>query len=643
VADPSIYLNGIDPYTGKYLVEPLDLLDVYQMARDEEVPAERRNELEWWHYQVAQGSFGPKEGVDPRDLAESGWAILFGEDADPAVREALSPLIELRRAQVGDSKRFREFSGADGYRSGESKHSFLSRFRVGPGPADPDRVPYYLMIVGTPAEIPFEFQHEIDVQYAVGRLDLLTPEDYRRYADSVVRAESGSLSKAPRALFFGTRHDGDRATELSATRLLAPVAEDFGANAPAWEVETVRADGATRSRLIAELQNDAPSFLMTATHGIGVSLGDPRQEALNGALIGQDWAGPGSGPVADQQIVSGADIEPGFDLLGMVAFVFACFGGGTPRCDRAWTGSEGGPALLASRPFTARLPQRMLAAEGGGALAVVAHIDRAWSWSFDWPGAGGQTEVFHSTLRRLLKGWPVGSAIEYFNERYAELSTTLSRLFEDHKRGKQIDRYEIAAMWLANNDARGFTILGDPAVRLAVPTGPTAVPEVKPGRPVDVDPGTRSTDRPLHVVTADEPASPGSRMGEAVDFGLRDDLRQIQQTLRDTLADVAGRIGDAAGRLADGVSRIEVSTYVSAAIDDVEFDDKGQPTGAHRRVFTRTRIDGDTVALLPDDLEAGDKQLLDFHLGLVEQARETQAELLSRVTSAFGSIVGGLS
>lgn len=421
------------------------------------------------HRTILRTGGGPISDIDqPWDLSQTGWSVVFAPNLDLRVRSALEALLTHRRGQAtrnGNDLYYRECS----YLPGESTIEFLIRYGAKPGTvADPNFFPYYVLLVGDPESFPYQFQSELDVNYAVGRIYFDHIDDYAAYARSVVRAEEKWLVRSREVVFFGPEHKNDSASRQTARDLVHRLAESVGEQGGPWTVHEVLGENTGKEKLRSLLGGtETPAFLFTACHGLGLNEEDERQRELQGALVCQDWPGPDDEEGVDEdQWFAARDVSEDASLHGLIAFFYSCYSVGTPRSDSYDLTGFGMLRPIAPQAFVSQLPQRLLSHRGGGALAVIGHIDRSWTSSFSGSSKGEGIGTFLHVVRRLLRGDTVGWAMESLNQSQAALASMQANLEQARRNRKDVDAKLFADLDLARNDMRNFMVFGDPAVRL---------------------------------------------------------------------------------------------------------------------------------------------------------------------------------
>jgi hypothetical protein len=407
-----LILNGIDADNGDYLTRGITTEMIAKIARGQKLdPTDLRDvKIRKSLDAMTKYQMGVGEGIDASDLSQAGWSVIFPSGLPQrevdAIKDALKPLLDHRTSQAAakNPNFYKEAVGINGHRQGESKNDFLKRFDRGPGAVDPKKFPYYVLIVGDPEAIPFSFQYQLDIQYAVGRIHFDKLEDYYQYATSVVRTETEKQIHARKAAFFGVANPNDTATRLSSQHLIKPLVQSIRTDYKDWDIDLVLPENSTKSTLTSYLGGiNTPSLLFSASHGIGFKLGDPRQLRYQGALLCQDWPGP-KVPITDKFYFSADDVPHDANVFGVIAFFFACYGGGTPKVDNFYHQIYGTPNTIAPKSFLAQLPLRLLSHPNGGALAVFAHVERAWTTSIIWDQTVRDVTAFDNMIKALLNG-----------------------------------------------------------------------------------------------------------------------------------------------------------------------------------------------------------------------------------------------
>lgn len=479
-----------------------------------------------------------EEGGDVDSLEDQGWGVIAPEgEAGQRLLDRIRPLIEARAEDQGgrEVKIYRapaKISPAD-----------AARWRkqvVDKGDQLSTDVPRYQLILGDLDQVPLSIQQGQGSDAYVGRLCFRDERGYEAYVEKVLRAERARVEARPRAQLF-TVHDGTAATMIGYRALMKPgfalLAERGFDTADVGD-----RDAPSPSEFLAAAEGPDPTVMFSVSHGAGAPRGGwrsyeeqrDRQGAMSFGRAGK---------------LTAADVGDRPFLPGGIWFMLACYGAGTPDASayRQWlerlkqAGQFGGNAqsVLAGLPasgdppFIAALPQAALA-NPSGPLAVIGHIDLAWTYSFEERDSGaavGRPAKLMEVIRSALLGDRVGISyrelvrwLTLANHELTELASEADRAAE----GTPQDLGRLGHLWMLRQDLAGYILLGDPALRapfmrgrkgrrapaerapaLARPASlPAQAPAAKAG--IDIDALEKAIG---HVLIGDEPDDVASRHG----------------------------------------------------------------------------------------------------------------------------------
>ncbi len=450
--NPTIYFNGIDGDSGKYLMPPQRVDD---LLATQPAPQPR----------VGRRKLGFRQS--PKDLATVGWGVVWPQGVDADRRDALRPLLAHRSRQMGClAPEFEVLRD-------ETWPQFRERHGAAHGTLDTGKLPYHLLLVADPEEIPFSFQSAMAVPHSVGRLHfddlpelgIVGLSELQSHLTALLRYEGSGPLKGRRASMFGVCHHQDPLTHSVVEHLAKGLDGEIALRFPEWETRTVLRQAADKAQLLRLLAPQClPSLLFTASHGIGYRADSHRQASRQGALLCADYPGPerwnGDLALPDDFLLTAGDLRR-HDLSGLIGCHFACYSLGTETNDLY---SLADPQRKALRPFVSPLPQTLLAR---GALAVIGHVGVTLEQSYLWYSAGPQIKTFSNVLQELLGGMPVGHALDHISCRHSELATEITQQMADAMgAGDRLESLGTLRTWSAHEDARHFMLLGDPAARL---------------------------------------------------------------------------------------------------------------------------------------------------------------------------------
>ncbi|PFG43149.1 hypothetical protein ATJ88_1833 [Isoptericola jiangsuensis] len=430
---------------------------------------------------------------DPWDWRhpDIGWGVVAREP-DGLSRDELVDLVDLPEdvRRLVDARRGRVFR----YRPGTSYADWTLTDYAGdaqvfvpaaPAGADAGRLPMYLLVYGSPEQVPWRVQYILNPVRYVGRLDLEGPA-LTRYVDALLGEWAGSTASWSTPLVWAVDHQAGEITTLMRDVVAQQFHDTFAADD---ELTPTFLDGrrapATVGALTDALVSLHPAVIVTCSHGQTGPLADlDRMRADLGLLVDQDHA------LLDPQTLLSR-----WQPDGAVWFAQACCSAGADS-PTAYEGLVDGRLADTLRGIarlgatTSPLPRALLGAEQP-LRAFVGHVEPTFNWTLEFPP--NQADLTDSLRRslydRLFSGRPVG----YCMEPHYDPVASLLQSYRDAEHAFQetfgaAARTPLATMVyrrVTAHDRTSTVVLGDPTVAVPLPpagpaTHPRTPPEARP-------------------------------------------------------------------------------------------------------------------------------------------------------------------
>lgn len=406
---------------------------------------------------------------DPR----VGWGVVLPDrdglsDADKAVAADAPAAIRRLIAARGNAPVFR-------YRPDVGRDGRLQRYYPHRGPASlrlsgtrgtvgDAAVPRYLLIVGSPEQIPWRFQYRLQTDAFVGRLDL-DPAGLDRYVDALLNDWPGHQRDVDAPLLWAVDHGHPDITFLMRKTIAETLFKAFDADG----FHPLLLTGA-QGRLedfYAGLKQHQPAFVLSSSHGATFPLNDLIQlKAQLGAMLD-----------ADHALLDIGALLRAWNPTGAIWYAHACCSAGADRpstfqglVDEQSSLGRMLAAVAGIGPCTAPLPRALLGSERPLA-AFVGHVEPTFDWTLRDPDTGQRmtdaliVDTLYTALHSAARP-PVGLAMDGYYDAVAGLLLDHLDAIEafnnhEHDAETRARKAKLLAM-----DRLAMVVLGDPTVRL---------------------------------------------------------------------------------------------------------------------------------------------------------------------------------